>query len=317
MGLLNPVCEFLVKEHKVRPLGPKVLFISRQTVPLTIDSLHKLLARHDLHDQNTGPVEYDDDTRGAKGKRYVSDRYFMQALGIKEFHALDVTAYEGADIAWDLGEPIPLEYCGKYDFIYNGGCFDNMFNPGVALMNLSRLLRLGGRMICMESAASYNSPYLMFSPGWFYDYYVSNNYDWCSVYLATYRTSDQLMHGPWDMQYVNVPAEPNGRSPEALYGNHLLLLVLAQKGNDSTDTIQPVQCQYRTTAQLKDTFARNEAALRQRAHSLIDGQRVPLTSAPYLIDVGKLGIDLGGQGLWSRAVGLFLRICKRVLRIRL
>lgn len=294
MGLLSPVCEFLVKEHKAQPLGPKVLFVSRQTVPLTIDALHRLLARYDLKDENTGPVEYDNDTRGAEGQRYVSDRYFMQAIGISEFESLDVTDYEGADIVWDLGQPIPEEYCGKYDFIYNGGCFDNMFNPGVALMNLSKLLRPGGRMVCMESAASFYSPYLMFSPGWFYDFYVSNNYAWCVVYVATFRTPEQLAHGPWDMQYVNLPADPNGPAPEALNGDHLILLTCAQKGDDSTDTIQPVQAQYRTTQQMQDSFARKEAGLQQRARPLIDGQRPPLSSNSYLIAVGKLGVDLGG-----------------------
>jgi hypothetical protein len=78
----------------------------------------------------------------------------MKSLGINTFHALDVTDYEGADIVLDLGEPIPEKYCGNYDFIYNGSCLDNMFNPGVALMNLSKPQ---GRIINIEAASSWCS----------------------------------------------------------------------------------------------------------------------------------------------------------------
>jgi len=292
MGLLNPVCEFLIIEHKRRPLGPKALFISRQTVPLSLAALRRLLARHSLSDQNTGPVEYDEETWGASGRQYVTDRYFMRALGIHDYNALDVTDYEGADIVWDLGQPIPEKYHGTFDFIYNGGCFDNMFNPGVAMMNLSKMLKPGGRMVCMESASSYHPPYLMFSPGWFNDFYVFNSYNSCAVYLASYPGHDELMHGPWRMRYVNVPASPNGGPPRPAEGEHLLLVTVAEKGAASSDTIQPIQHEYRTTPELKETFATNQARLRSNAPPLINGAPAPDLSAPYLIDVGSLGDDL-------------------------
>ena len=292
MGLLNPVCEFLVQLHKEKPLGPKVLFISRQTVPLTEEALDRLLSRHGLENQNDGPVEFDEDTRGAAGQRYISDKYFMRALGVKDYAAIDVTAYEGADLVWDLGVPIPDEFKGKYDFIYNGGCFDNMFNPGVALMNLSAMLRPGGRMVCMESAASWNGPYVMFSPGWFNDFYVVNNYERSAVYLATYRDNDQLFHGPWRMDYINMGADPNGCPPEALNGDRILILTWAEKGESSTDHVQPVQYQYRTTQELRTTFKRLDAGLRSRAPLMIDGRPIPPVTAPYLNPVGELGVDL-------------------------
>src|SRR5208283_5155456 len=175
MGLVNPCAEFVVREHALRPIGPDVLFIGRQTVPLSLDGFNRLLDRYGLKNQAPDEVEYDQETRGAQGCEFISDRYFLKALGVKNFHALDVTDYEGADIVHDMGQPIPKEHYSKYDFIYNGSCFDNMFNPGVAIMNISKLLKPHGRSVNIECASSNNNPYLMFSPAWFYDYYVVNN----------------------------------------------------------------------------------------------------------------------------------------------
>jgi hypothetical protein len=217
----------------------------------------------------------------------------MKSLGVNTFHALDVTDYEGADIVWDLGELIPEKYYGKYDFIYNGSCLDNMFNPGVALMNLSKLLKPHGRMINIECASSWNDPYIIFSPGWFYDFYVSNNYKYSDIYLISYQNNNELFYGPWEMQFVNVPANPNGASPEVPRGIHLALLTIAEKGDSSTDTVQPVQAQYRATKELKDAFRRSETSMQASIRHLLNGHTINPASAPYLVDVGRFGLGLG------------------------
>ena len=289
MGMMIPVCDFLIRLHKQKPIGPNVLFIARQTIPLTKWAFDDLLKLHGLTSQYDGPVEYDSDTVNSTRGKYISDKYFMKCLGVKSFHSLDVTDYEAADIVWDLGMPIPEEHHNKYDFIYNGGCFDNMFNPGVALMNVSKLLSSGGRMVCMESAASYNSPYLIFSPGWFHDYFVSNNYDWGQIYICSYGSSEELWHGPWKIRYVNVPAYPNGGPPKPSKSEQLIVLAVGQKGASSTDEVQPVQYQYRATEALRDTFNRSQEAFVARRPPLIVG-RTPVQTKRYLNKVGSLGV---------------------------
>jgi SAM-dependent methyltransferase len=100
---------------------------------------------------------------------------FGKDLGIPH-RIMDQSDYEGADIIWDLGYPIPKRLHNKFDFIFSGGSLDNMFNPAQAMMNFTQMLKSGGRLVCMESASSFNSPYLMYSPGWFCDYYEVNNF---------------------------------------------------------------------------------------------------------------------------------------------
>src|SRR5688572_28944649 len=110
----------------------------------------------------------------------------MRSLGVKKIYSLDVTDYERADIVHDLGYSVPDTLHERFDFIYNGGCLDNMFNPGMAMINFSKMLRPGGRVVCMEAASSWCAPYIIYSPGWFSDYYVANGFADCKVYLGSY-----------------------------------------------------------------------------------------------------------------------------------
>jgi SAM-dependent methyltransferase len=168
---------------------------------------------------------------------------FGKDLGIKH-RVLDQSDYEGADIVHDLGYPVSAELHGKFDFIYNGGCLDNMFNPAQAMMNFTQMLAPNGQIVCMESASSFNSAYLIYSLGWFYDYFEANRFkDW-QIYLCSYRNTKELYYGPWKwFSYVHA-GDRNGPVPQTK-GNHLLVVSVARKGPYTTHDRQPLQYQYR------------------------------------------------------------------------
>lgn len=308
MGLLAPLAEFLLHEHLNRPIEGKVLFVGRQTVFLNTVNHGALLKRHGLANRASGSPEFDNETWGARGQRLITDRYFMKSLGVGKVDFLDVSDYEGADIVHDLGLPVPEKYHNAYDFIYNGGCLDNMFNPGVALMNLSRMLRPGGRLVCLESASSWNNPYLIYSPGWFYDYFVVNKFADCKVYLASYGDNDDLRYGPWDLYYADLGVNPNGPSPEAIFGNHLLVVTVAEKDSGSTSDVQPVQAQYRTKAEWVDSFSERAARIRSHPRPII-GKSAEAHSGKedYLRYLGRIG-DRLGSGRERKTVRQTLRI---------
>jgi SAM-dependent methyltransferase len=316
MGLLAPVAEFLLTEHRHRPIKGDVLFVGRQTVFLNEASLSFLLRKYGMDAPPPTPVEFDSATVGSMQGKFVTDRYFMKCLGVDRLRFIDVSDYEGADIVADLGYPVDASLHGKFDFIYNGGCFDNMFNPGQAMMNLSRMLKPGGRIVCLESASSYNSPYLIYSPGWFFDYYATNTFADCKIYVCSYRDTPQLFFGPWDAFYFDWRLAKNGPSPEAKFNNHLLLLTIAEKGAQSTSDRQPIQFQYRHDAQLNAEFEKNVATFNASPRPILNGfssaepppspgrlarigDRLGVTlyrSESYLRPLGKLGLGIpGGQ----------------------
>lgn len=295
MGLLVPVAEAIVAEHCYRKIEGDVLFIGRQTTFIDAKSLDLLLGKYGLSVPAGFTYEFDSETRGASGQRFITDRCLMRSIGIEKVNFLDVTDYEGADIVHDLGYPVPDSLLDRYDFIYNGGCFDNMFNPGVAMINLSKMLRSGGRVVCLESASSWNSPYLIYSPGWFWDYYVTNAFADCKIYIGSYHDNDDLFYGPWDWYYVNLTSansDKNGGPPEAIENNHLVIITVSEKGESSTSERQPIQHQYRLDDRLRKEFDRNAETMRVCKRPIILGREGKECYDQYLTPLGKIGVGI-------------------------
>jgi hypothetical protein len=93
--------------------------------------------------------------------------------------ALDVSDYEQAEIVFDLNETLPAKYHRIADFIFNGSCLDNLFDPATAIKSLSKMLRPGARVMHLEHGTAIQSAFLCYSPEWFFDFYAINNYADC------------------------------------------------------------------------------------------------------------------------------------------
>lgn len=68
-------------------------------------------------------------------------------LGFADIETMDLSAYEGASILHDLNEPVPDDLKGQFDFIFDGGTIEHVFNVPVALQNVFQMLRPGGRFV--------------------------------------------------------------------------------------------------------------------------------------------------------------------------
>ena len=68
-------------------------------------------------------------------------------LGFGEIESMDLSDYEGAGILHNLNDPIPAALEGEFDFIFDGGTMEHVFNVPVALMNVFRMLKPGGRFV--------------------------------------------------------------------------------------------------------------------------------------------------------------------------
>jgi SAM-dependent methyltransferase len=71
-------------------------------------------------------------------------------LGFATIETMDFSDYEGATILQDLNRPIPEALAGQFDFIYDGGTIEHVFNVPMALENVFRLLKTGGRFVSLN-----------------------------------------------------------------------------------------------------------------------------------------------------------------------
>jgi SAM-dependent methyltransferase len=234
-------------------------------------------------------VEIDVDTRGGQGREFITDQSFYSMFSDLTYSCLDVSSYEGAELVWDLCEPIPAAWEGRYDLILNGSCLDNLFDPATAMKNMSRLLKPGGRVIHFECSTRVHNAYLAYSYSWFHDYYALNDFEDCKVYMALTGMEGEDQ-STWNHYIFDPIVSRNGQDEfiiqEPWYDPKWLSLafVIAEKGRASTWGMNPVQFQYRSPhdRERNDAYMRSAIRFRKNPRPIqsFPGS-VPLLNDPY------------------------------------
>ncbi|MEQ9041209.1 MAG: hypothetical protein RIE24_23005 [Silicimonas sp.] len=71
----------------------------------------------------------------------------FRKLGFGEIETMDFSPYEGAGVIHDLNDAAPKPLEKKFDFIFDGGTIEHVFNVPVALASMFRMLKVGGRFV--------------------------------------------------------------------------------------------------------------------------------------------------------------------------
>lgn len=261
MGIPYALASMIVQEHKNRPITGKILLIGRQTIDMKVQTainlvegiLGQVRTDNPLLDQTTAARDYRHISRDT-----ISDVGFFSLFSDASVTAVDVTDYEGAEIVHDMCTELPSHMIEKYDFVFNGSCLDNIFDVSAALRNFGLCLKPGGRLFQIEAASSTMPAYIVFSPEWFLDFFVTNNWENGDIYIC--RVGNELggfrfMKNPWDV-YRWRPFFPEGndmnyiKRPRSLIVGMEFIVSIAQRGS-GTVHVNPIQARYRPS----ETFA--------------------------------------------------------------
>jgi hypothetical protein len=201
MGMGRSAIKVLLQESQCRRLAGRLLTLGVQDVFVSMDELKSVMAEFGIACDLEGEISKKPDL--AKGS-YITDRCLFGALGFSEVKSLDASDYEGADFAWNLNLPARSDLwtrivgckqphlrslVGQWDVVLNGGTLEHVFHVPNALENMSRFVKVGGRVIHLIGPSSnhIDHGFYMFSPTLFFDYYSANNFEINACQIVRYE----------------------------------------------------------------------------------------------------------------------------------
>jgi hypothetical protein len=165
MGIDRTTLSLLAAARERGVSFTETVMIGRQAIAVGPRDLARILTAHGL-------------LNGASARRDFLERLgqsewhaepLFQRLGASELHSIDVSDWEGADILWDLNQPIPSELESRFTVLFDGGSLEHIFNAPVALMSYMRMVRPGGHLILAVPANNYcGHGMYQFSPEFFF-----------------------------------------------------------------------------------------------------------------------------------------------------
>ena len=259
MGLSKPALRFLARTACRQPLHGSWLTLGRQCVYATFAQFAQV-----CREEGVPPRELPDDCsprtnipswQNTPLAGNASDQAVMRALGAEEVLALDYADFEGAELVYDLNQPVPLSCWNRFHGILDSGTLEHIFAVPQALANLAHMLQVGGRVIHISPCNNFaNHGFYQFSPTLLADFYEANAFANLQVFVAE-ETGVDYQSSFWDLFEIDLRRQPVLMTSR----RRLLLIVVAEKTAASTADRPPLQSYYR---QLFETSGagRQEAA---------------------------------------------------------
>jgi len=245
VGVAKGVFKFLLElKTTTDKVHGKVLQLGRQCTYVTPEQMKTFTTHFNTSLPQNLDIHLSFDPK-LKEIGYVDDVTFFKGAGFDTVDSLDYSTYEGCSIVHDLNEPIPVEFHGKYDAIFDGGTLEHVFHFPNCLANIHKMLKPGG--IVIHSSPSHNHVdhgFYMFSPTVFYDYYHANNYNILKSNIFEYSRTHE--RGQWTV-YQYEPGVIDHLSYGG-WGKKLLgIWFVAEKLPESTSETIPQQSFYTRT----------------------------------------------------------------------
>jgi len=186
MGFVRANIIPILKEHKRRPFSGTLLCLGQPDVYFSYDHLRRMAMTVQV-ELAPGVQITPSHNQHFASLGYISGDALFRSMGFASIHALDYSEFEGATIIHDLNAPtLPEELHEKFDVIIDHGTLEHVFHIPNALQNLFRLLKTGGRLIHSSPTSNLvDHGFYMFSPTFFYDFYVTNGWEINNIYVVS------------------------------------------------------------------------------------------------------------------------------------
>ena len=150
MGIDCTIAAELADASKRFPAGGRSLMLGRQELSYSKWPLKRMFDTKKRYQRMLDRYQINANIEDLLQPDGYSETLFA-ALGFKDIETMDVLDYEmdpeRGGIIHDLNNPIPSELEGQFDFIFDGGTTEHVLNVSMALENIYRMLKPGGRVV--------------------------------------------------------------------------------------------------------------------------------------------------------------------------
>ena len=149
---------------------------------------------------------------------------FLRLLGARELVSVDRSDFEGATLLHDLNDPFPEAHRGQYDFVFDGGTLEHVFDYAAGLRNCLDLVRVGGHFLTIAPANNFfGHGFYQLSPELFFRVLSrENGFELRKLVIFDAAGTDSVFFS------VKDPAGTGGRT-ELICSRPMLLAALARR----------------------------------------------------------------------------------------
>jgi SAM-dependent methyltransferase len=216
----------------------RMLGISRMSIGWHVDEIV-------AHLERTG-YEYDKDMAAQmRGQSAYTSAEFFKLLGFSEYEDIDFDDSEGATIIHDMNLPLPAQYHQGFDFVFENGTLEHIFDIRQAIANIAATVKVGGYVSHGAPMDAFNHGFYNFSVNFFNDFYRANGFDDLQFYLVRYSSNwfnDQNVQAE-RLEYTHEEFYVQPEVYQSPY-NKMYIACLAHKVEHVSPARTPVQAAY-------------------------------------------------------------------------
>lgn len=237
------VGELIAKESDVE--SKQILTLGVQDCQFTLEGITSYFARLGLPYRDQVAVQPTTNVRALRGdpgwSNFIHQRTFFALLGFRpdNVRSLDQGAYEQPDIIHDLNEPVGPDCAERYDYVFDGGTIEHIFDIAAAFRNISTMLRPGGLAIHLSPLDMMNHGFYNLTPELLRAFYLSNGFSEVTVRIATVPMEDT---GRRDHYVLVNPPDRFWYSLNPFYRSEVFAAF--RKERETTSFIVPTQGKY-------------------------------------------------------------------------
>jgi hypothetical protein len=233
MGLIYVDLKLLILARRMGARFSRIATVGHQRLALHPHELNELSA------EVGNPSIFDRYTW-----RDFCEPYLVALLGAEEIVSIDANGYENATIIHDMNEPVE-DLAEQFDLVIDGGSLQNIFNFPVAILNIMRMVRVGGRaLICSPVNNLCGHGFYQFSPELMYRVFSNENGFAVSEMLLTEHSYGSVeLTPPRKIMRVRDPKEV-GRPALIITGRPLIIRTLAAKISHTNGFLRTPQYSY-------------------------------------------------------------------------